>query len=60
MTRLEELKITLGAALDACDAAMEGNYGDMGAIAAANDALAAASAAYYAELNKTQEEETND
>ena len=54
MTRLEELKITLGAALDACDAAMEGNYGDMGAIAAANDALAAASAAYYAELKKTQ------
>jgi hypothetical protein len=53
-TKLEELKITLGAALDACDAAMEGNYGDMGAIAAANDALAAASAAYYAELKKTQ------
>lgn len=59
-TKLDELKITLGAAIDACDAAIEGDYADMDVLAARNAAYATASADYYAELKKIQEEDYND
>jgi hypothetical protein len=53
-TKLEELKAAIDAAVAACDAAIEGNYGDMGAIDAAVGAVKAAYVAYYYELNKSK------
>jgi hypothetical protein len=53
-TKLEELKAAIDAAVAACDAAIEGDYGDMGAIDAAVGAVKAAYVAYYYELNKSK------
>jgi hypothetical protein len=51
-TKLEELYAAIGAAIEVCEAAIDGDYADMVAIDAANDSLEAAYDALEAELEK--------
>jgi hypothetical protein len=52
MAKLEELYAAIGAAIEVCEAAIDGDYADMVAIDAANDSLEAAYDALEAELEK--------
>jgi hypothetical protein len=55
MAKLEELYAAIGAAIEVCEAAIDGDYADMVAIDAANDSLEAAYDALEAELERQEE-----
>jgi len=55
MTKLEELYAAIGAAIEVCEAAIDGDYADMVAIDAANDSLEAAYDALEAELERQED-----